>query len=141
MTVTAKVIGQSRPPFADWSVPFPPDWNPSGGNITLRDLITRIVNAEVEAFRTRQEERKLVRVLTQSQIRDAVAGGKVDMGGRDLEQEVNSDEAVGAALLAFTDGFYFVFVDGAQQLELDHSVFVKPDSQVTFIRLVPLVGG
>ena len=141
ITVKGKVIGQSRPPFADWSVPFPPDLPASGDNITLRDLITRIVHEEVEAFRARQEERRLTRILSQAQIERGIAAGKVDMGGHDLQQEVDAGQAVGAALQAFEDGLYFVFLDGAQQTSLGQTVFLKPDSQVTFVRLVPLVGG
>jgi hypothetical protein len=141
LTVTAKVIGRTRPPYPDWAVPFPPDLSLSGDSLTLRDLITRIVRQEVEAYNTRQEERRLTRVLSQAQIEQAVASGKVDLGGRDLQHEAKPDEAVGTALLAFEDGFYFVFVDGTQQKSLDQQVFVRPGSQVTFVRLIPLVGG
>lgn len=141
ITVKGKVIVQSRPPFADWSVPFPPDVFGEGGNITLRDLITRIVNEEVAAFRARQQERRLTRIFSKEQIEQGAAAGRVDMGGRDLQQEVDSAQAVGAALTAFEDGLYFVFLDGAQQKSLNQQLFLKPDSQVTFIRLVPLVGG
>src|SRR5439155_17991327 len=94
ITVKGKVIGQSRPPFADWSIPFPPDLRASGDSITLRDLITRIVHEEVEAFRARQEERRLTRILSQAQIERGIAAGKVDMGGHDLRQEVDAGQAV-----------------------------------------------
>src|SRR3954466_1417415 len=103
ITVKGKVVGQRRPPFADWSVPFPPDLQGSGGNITLRDLITGIVTQEIEAFLAGQEERRLSRILSQAQIERAAAAGKVDMGGHDLEQETDPQQAVGAALLAFED--------------------------------------
>jgi hypothetical protein len=141
LTIKGKVIGQSRPAFPDWVIPLPPDLHDSGGRLTLRDLITRIVLQEVEAFRTRQEERRLTRVLSMSQIEQGVVAGKVDMGGRDLNQEVNPEAAVGAALQAFEDGLYFVFLDGAQQKDLGSEVFVRADSEMTFVRLVPLVGG
>jgi hypothetical protein len=141
ITVKGKVVGRSRPPFADWSIPFPPDLRESGDSITLRDLITRIVLHEVEAFRARQEERRLTHIISRAEIERGVAVGKIDMGGRDLQQEVDPQQAVGAALLAFEDGLYFVFLDGAQQKSLEQTVFVRPDSQVTFVRLVPLVGG
>ena len=141
ITVKGKVVGRSRPPFADWSIPFPPDLRESGDSLTLRDLITKIVLHEVEAFRTRQEERRLTRIISRAEIERGVAVGKIDMGGRDLQQEIDPQQAVGTALLAFEDGFYFVFLDGAQQKSLDQTVFVRPDSQVTFVRLVPLVGG
>ncbi len=97
ITISGKVLGRKKPLFADWSIPFPPDLRESGDRITLRDLITRIVQGEVEAFRKRQEERRLIRALTAGDIEKGVARGKVDMGGRNLKQKVDTEEAIGAA--------------------------------------------
>jgi hypothetical protein len=65
------------------------------------------------------------------------------MGGLDdrLPTEVNEDAAVTTALQAFTDGLYFVFLDDVQQQDLDAEVLVRPESRLTFIRLVALPGG
>ncbi len=41
----------------------------------------------------------------------------------------------------FVDGFYFVFIDDEQQQYLDGEVYLKPNTHVTFLRLVPLAGG
>ena len=95
----------------------------------------------MEAFRTRREQRRLTRVLTKADISLGVERGKVDMGGRDLEQEVEPQAAVDNALQAFEDGLYFVFIDDEQQQALDSEVYLKPNSHLTFLRLVPLVGG
>src|SRR4051794_37072346 len=99
LTVQGKVIGQSRPPFPDWAVPLPPELSGSG-SVTLRDLITRIVLAEVDAFKARQQERRLTRVLSREAIEQAALRGKVTMGGQDLEQAVDPEAAVVTALLA-----------------------------------------
>ena len=139
--VEGKVLGQKRPLFTDWHIEIPPDWKRSGDRIRLRDLIIRVVSEEVEAFRQRQEERRLARIMSRAEIEQGVSSGKVDPGERDLKQEVNTAEAVGAALQAFEDGLYFVFVDDLQQTELDSEVYLKAESKVTFIRLVALVGG
>jgi hypothetical protein len=141
LTITGKVVGRKKPLFADWSVPFPPDLRERGEGLTLRDLITRIVHTEVDAFRQRQEDHHLVRALTGGDIEKGVIKGKVDMGGRDLKQEVNADAAVAAALQAFEDGLYLVVVDEQEQRELDRQVYVKPDSRITFVRLAMLAGG
>src|SRR5262245_26243069 len=106
ITIAGKALGQRRPMFEDWSIPFPPDLRGEGDNLTVRDLIARVVRAEVAGFRERQEERKLARVLSAGQIADAAARGKVDMGGRDLDQAVDEDQAVANALQAFEDGLY-----------------------------------
>jgi hypothetical protein len=141
LLVEAKVVGQKRPLFADWRVELPPLDENRGDHLKLRDLITSIVIKEVEAFRLRQEERKLARVMSRQQIEQAASGGKVDPGERDLQQEVNVDEAIAVALQAFEDGLYFVFIDDVQQIHLDSEIFLKTNSKVMFLRLTALVGG
>lgn len=138
LLVEAKVLGQRRPIFSGWRVELP---ERGGDHLRLRDLITRVVLEEVEAFRQRQQERRLARVLAPAEIEAGLIAGKIDSGERDLQQEVIPEEAVGAALQAFEDGLYFVFIDGAQQTGLDSEVWLKPESQVTFLRLVALAGG
>ncbi|MEM8780128.1 MAG: hypothetical protein AAGF26_14900, partial [Cyanobacteria bacterium P01_G01_bin.49] len=70
-----------------------------------------------------------------------VLQGKVDMGGKDYEQDVDIDGAIETALQAFEDGFYYVFIDDEQIETLDQLVVLKENSQLLFLRLVPLVGG
>jgi hypothetical protein len=141
LTVEGKVVGQKRPIFSDWRVDLPPvDGNP-GDRLKLRDLISSIVVKEVDAFKTRQEERKLARVMTRQEIEQGAARGKVDSGERDLKQSVNVDDAVAVALQAFEDGLYFVFIDEVQQTKLENEVFLKTNSKVVFLRLTALVGG
>jgi hypothetical protein len=84
--VDGKMIGRSRPLFPDWSVELPPEWTSGDTGVALRDLISRIVLAEVEAFRLRREERRLTKVLTAAQIAEGALRGKVESGGRDLEE-------------------------------------------------------
>ncbi len=141
ITVTGKILGQKKPLFTDWVISFPPDLPSSGGRLTLRDLITRVVLEEVQAFRERQEERRLTRILTKAEIQQGVERGKVDIGGHDLAHEVDSQTAVDTALQAFEDGLYLVLIDRQQQHKLEHEVYLKPNSQVTFVRLVLLAGG
>ena len=140
LTISGKALGRKKPLFADFSVPFPPDLG-DGGALTLRDLITRVVRHEVEAFKQRQEDRKLLHALTSRQIEEGAAKGKVDMGGRDLKQKVDAEESVGVALEAFEDGLYLVVVDGQEQKSLDAQVFLQPDSRLAFVRLTMLAGG
>ena len=86
VTISGKALGRKKPLFADFSIAFPPDLREGGDRLTLRDLIARIVRDEVAAFRQRQEERKLIRALTAKQINEGAEKGKIDMGGRDLDQ-------------------------------------------------------
>lgn len=141
ITVEGKVIGQKRPIFSDWQVELPPIQEHNGDHLKLRDLITSIVMKEVEAFKTRRQERKLARVMSRQEIDEDSERGKVNPGEHDLEQFVNIENAITAALQAFEDGLYFVFIDEVQQTSLDSEVALKTNSNVVFVRLTALVGG
>jgi len=148
ITVEAKVVGRRQPVMSGWRVPLPA---PSAGDdargdgaLRLRELLAIIIRQEVTGFRQRQEERRLARVLSPDAIQRGATAGKIDMGGpRELQAaaEVDEDAAVAVALQAFEDGLYFVFLDGQQYDDLDAPVWPRPDSTLTFIRLVALAGG
>jgi hypothetical protein len=139
LTISARALEKRTPLVPDWEVPWPPEEG-SGEPLTLRKLITRIVHQEVQAFEQRQEERKLVRILTERAIESGLERGRVDSGGRDPRQRVDPEEAVGTALQAFEDGLYLVFLDEEEQRDLEKEVFLRPDSKLTFIRLSMLAG-
>lgn len=129
-----------RAPLApQWPVPLPPGGG--GGRLTLRDLIARAVAAEVAAFAARQEEARLVHLLTADRVARGVAEGRVSPGRRNLRQPVDTDEAVAVALRAFEDGLFLVVVDGRQRTQLDEEVQLDEASTITFLRLVALAGG
>ena len=140
LTVSAKVVGQKKPVFSDWHIPIPPQ--PDGSSpLRLRDIISLIVTKEVEAFKQRQEARKLAQIFTAQQIQAGAERGKIDMGEHDLQQDVNEDAAVATALQAFEDGLYYVFIDDVQQETLEQTVFVGENCKILFVRLVALAGG
>ena len=140
LTVSGKTIGGKKPLFDDFSVP-PPDDSHDGGS-TLRDLIKSIVQHEVAAFQQRQTDHQLVRALTAREIDAGVEAGKIDSGGSEVEpQQVDEADAVATALQAFEDGMYLVVIDGQEQRALDQSVYLQPDSRLTFVRLTLLAGG
>lgn len=129
-------MGKTQPLFTNWQLALDLDQS-----VILRDLLTQIVRNEVASFEDQQKQRRLIQVLTPKQISLGLEQGKVDLGGSDLAQAVDVDQAIAAALEAFTDGLYFVFLDDQQQENLDDVVTLRPDSQLMFLRLVPLVGG
>lgn len=137
LIVEAKVVGQKKPLFQDWRVAVDEPCD----HLTLAQLITRVVQEEVRAFRQRQEERRLVHFLTAEQIDRAAARGKVDMGGRELNQPVDETAAVRTALQAFRDGLYLVFVDEQEQRDLEAVLELKTSTRLSFVRLVMLAGG
>jgi hypothetical protein len=138
LTISGKALGRKKPLFADFSVPCPAT---AAGGLKLRDLITSIVQSEVDAFKQRQADRRLLKALTAKDVAEGVARGKIDMGGSDLDQHVDPDEAVRVALEAFTDGIYLVVVDGAEVKDLETVLPLQDDSRVAFVRLTMLAGG
>jgi hypothetical protein len=141
LTISGKGIGARKPLFADWSLPFPPEWSEEGG-LTLRDLIDRVVRTEVQAFRERQAERQVFRALTARQISAAAEKGKVEMGGSEVAlQKVDEEEAVAVACQAFEDGLYLVVIDEVDQRQIDREIHLQPSSRITFVRLTLLAGG
>jgi hypothetical protein len=140
LVINAHSLGSRRPLFADWAVPPPPRPDHGDGGITLRDLIAYVVRAEVEAFRTRQEARRLDRVLSPRQIEEGAARGRIAPEGRGPGGQVNEESAIASALQAFEDGLYLVVIDDDEHRDLDAQVYLTADSRMTFIRLVFLAG-
>ena len=140
LTISAKALGRKNPLFEDYSVP-PPAALAGGQPVTLRDLIGHVVRAEVAAFKQRQAERRLLKALTAKQIDDALAAGKVQAGGSEVDQHVDPEQAVATAVEAFADGLFLVVVDETEVKELDSVVPLTPSSRLTFIRFTMLAGG
>jgi hypothetical protein len=140
LVIETRVLGRKRPLLDDWKVDLPPAPHDSDGELTLRALIARVVRAEVSAFRRRQKDRSFIRVLSEREISEGAALGRVDPGGRPAEQEVEEEAAVGVALTGFEDGLYLVILDGREQNDLDAPVYPRPDSRLVFLRLAFLAG-
>lgn len=135
-----RVLGRSKAPLDRWSIPLPPGGDGSSESLTLRDLLTKVVRAEVVGFEERQRARRVVRVLTESHIQDGVRRGKVDSGGGKAGPPVDAEEAVAAALGGFEDGLYLVILDGHEQRDLDAQVYLTEESRLVFLRLTFLAG-
>jgi hypothetical protein len=140
MIIEIRQAGRRARPLDGWSVPAEPLLGDSGDSFTLRDLIARVVRAEVGAFERREQGRRLVRALSAAEIADGAARGKVDAGGRPATGPVDVEAAVGGALQGFEDGLYLVVLDGVEQRDLDAQVFLTADSRLVFLRLTFLAG-
>lgn len=121
-------------------MPAPPLDGDTDGGLTLRELIARIVRAEVSSFERREQARKFVRVLSEADIEAGAARGKIDSGGRAPTGPVQVEAAIGAALQGFEDGLYLVVLDGVEQRELDRQIYPTAESKLVFLRLTFLAG-
>jgi hypothetical protein len=142
LTISGKVLGKSQNLFTSWEMALPDDRVAGESrSIVLSELLTEIVRAEIRAFRDRQSQRRLTKVLGLVEIEAGVALGKIDSGGSEVEHVVDELGAVENALQAFKDGFYLVFIDDRQQEDLEELVALTDRSELLFLRLTPLVGG
>lgn len=135
-TLEARQIGRRAALVPSWALQIE-----YTDQITLRDLITRVVIEEVQAFLSRQRDARLVRVLTETQIKEGHEAGKIDPLGREHQHNVDPAEGVRTALLGFEDGLYYVFIGNEQITSLDQTIAFRPQLDVLFLRLVALAGG
>ncbi len=107
--------------------------------LSLRELIRRRVYQEVTEYNARQSGvfHGLVQPSGAERILNGDRTGYRLAGGRRLDWEAQYERAVAA----FTKRGYIVLVDDRQVAELDAPVELRAGSEVTFLRLVPLVGG
>jgi hypothetical protein len=110
------------------------------GPANARQIIEAAVTAEVAAYRARAQEASLVRLLTEKSLLDDVKRGAVRMGDAEPAAAIDLAAAVEAALLAFDDGIFKVFL-GEREVEGSVLADLADGTSVLFLRLVPLAGG
>jgi hypothetical protein len=103
--------------------------------ITVRDLIrTRVAN-EVRDYNLSQPE--YFRGLVQPTDAESTLNGFRMRNRRKIDPEKQFE----LALRAFYTNGFILLVDDKQVEELEEEIEVRPDTTVTFLKLVPLVGG
>ena len=103
--------------------------------ITVRGLIRTRVYAEVRDYNLRQPE--YFRGLVQPTDAEKTLNGFKVRPGRRLDPEKQFERAIESF---YRNGF-LVLVNDRQVDELEEEIEVRPDTTVTFLKLVPLVGG
>ena len=103
--------------------------------LTVRELIRERVHQEVKDFNARPK--KLFSGLVQPTDSEANVNGYALRKQRMIDWEPQFDLAVEA----FENNGFLVLVDGRQAESLDERLRVTPSTAVTFVKLMPLVGG
>jgi hypothetical protein len=122
------------------------EWTPGGEKYTWAlDLLAERVTAR-ELIRSRvYQEVTEYNALTPGQFRglvqpteaERVLNGYRIREGRKIDWEAQYAKAVAA----FERNGFILLVDDQQLTELDEEVVVQPGTEVSFLRLLPLVGG
>ena len=103
--------------------------------LTLRELIRRRVFQEVAEYNAQQGP--VFRGLVRPNDAEATLNGYTLRSKRHVDPE----QQAASALAAFERNGFVVLVDDRQVEDLDATLALTMDTQVTFLKLVPLVGG
>ncbi len=107
----------------------------SGDSITARELIRSRVYQEVEQSNNHQPE--IFRLL--------VRPGDAEQAGNGFRLPrprcIDPEDQFAKTVEAFERNGFVVLVDNRQVEQLDARIALKPETMVTFLKLVPLVGG
>ena len=104
--------------------------------ITVRELIRERVYEEVRQYNAASPE--YFRGLVQPTDAEATLNG---YRVRDRRRKIDWEKQFDMALKAFEKNGFFILVDDKQVESLEETIEVRPGTQVSFIRIVPLVGG
>jgi hypothetical protein len=103
--------------------------------VTVRDLIRRRVEDEVAAFNKSRAD--VFTGLVQPTASERLLNGYRVKKGRALDVE----EQIRVAVNAFERNGFVVLLDDRQIETLDEEIVLTGDNSLTFLRLMPLVGG
>ena len=103
--------------------------------LTARDLIRERVRQEVEDFNNKQPE--LFHGLVQPTDTERTLNGFKFRKKRTLDWQEQFEKAIEG----FQRNAFILLVDDTQIEDLDHVIPILPETSVTFVKLVPLVGG
>ena len=103
--------------------------------VTVRELIRSRVYQEVQDYNRRQPE--TFRGLIQPTDAEQTLNGYRVRGHRQIDWKAQFDKACDA----FERNGFFVLVNDRQPDSLDEELTIDPTKTVTFVKLVPLVGG
>jgi hypothetical protein len=101
--------------------------------LTLRELIRRRVQQEVERFN--RSEVEVFRGLVQPDETERILNGVRERPVLDWEKQFAK------AIAAFQGNGFLILVDDRQIVDLDESIQIHAQTKVAFLRLVPLIGG
>jgi hypothetical protein len=129
LTVTDEAMfGLTRPAYTG-------RLNFSKNHISVRELIEARVREEVENYNAKQPE--VFNMLVQPALAERVLNGFKFKE----KKRINWREQYEKAIQAFDRNGFIVLVDEIQVESLDQIIEIEPKTSVTFLKLVPLVGG
>lgn len=115
---------------------------------TVEELLRYAVSATYHAFEGKRKRTAIFEaggnipclILTEEEIENGAAGGKIDFGFLRSSRQVSEAEAIANALLAFEDGLIAVFIDKERKEDLSEELNLTGNEIITFVKLTMLAG-
>ena len=107
----------------------------TGETVTVRELIRARVFQEVENFN--REQPAIFRMLVQPGEAERTLNGFKFSKPRQVDPQAQFEKAI----QAFEGNAFIVLVDDRQVETLDDEIALRPETSVSFLKLIPLVGG
>lgn len=105
-----------------------------GASVTVADIIRERVRYEVERYNRDADARAFSGLVRPSETERLLSThGKA--------RRIDPDEQTKVALKGFASNAFIMLVDDRQVDGLEQQIAVRPDMEVTFLKLTPLVGG
>jgi hypothetical protein len=103
------------------------------GSLTLRDLIRLRVQQEVVRFN--EADYQVFRGLIQPEESERILNGVRTRPTLDWQKQFTK------AIAAFKGNGFLVLIDDRQIIDLDECLSLTSQTKITFLKLVPLIGG
>jgi len=107
---------------------------------TLRELLEHIVTANVNQFNNRNREGIFLTYLTNNEVENQLAFGKVSFNEKYNLTNQDLKQAIENAILSFQDGIFRVLIGSKEIIDLDEQIELNEEDILTFIRLTMLTG-
>jgi hypothetical protein len=108
--------------------------------ITVRELIRERVHHEVREF-NRQQDKVTFHGLVQPSETEQELNGPRPLYRLNKHRILDWEAQFALAMDAFEKNGFFILIDEKQAESLDEEFVIGPTTHVTFVKLVPLIGG
>ena len=107
----------------------------TSNKVTVRELIEARVHAEVERYNNKLPE------YFQGLVQPTHAEKTINGYKMKEKKKVDPEKQVYIALDAFQKNAYFLLIDKYQPDNLEQEITITPRTDISFLKLTPLVGG
>ena len=119
----------------------------SGDQLSVRELIASRVRAEIDRYHEQVADKlgrdgdKFASLRTTLVKPSDLEARLNDYDNKKSFKPIDADEQIATALKAFESNGFFILVDDEQVERLEEQVLLRDSTTVSFIKLIPLIGG